>query len=173
MQRSKICIGVTAGFILLLLFFVGYYYLTGPRIPEGFVQDQEVMSGSNFFYKYDVVRYPSDLEIVGKEAPVLGFVTDPWNLKFGILTQGMSETRFVSVKNPGDKKVRVDMIKRGGIAEFVSFDREEFELMPGENVTIEVHVSVPIDAEIGKYTGEIDVVLKKPNFDFLDFIWAL
>jgi hypothetical protein len=159
---------------ILLLALVGlllteFFILTYPFPPVRFVKNQTFEKYSNLFFIYEVRKYPSGVEIVEKrnESLTIGFVTDPWNLNFGIIPKGSYGTRHLNVRNYEDKKIRVSFNVYGEIKPLVSFSKNNFLLGPNESAYVDVIINATEVTELGNYTGEIDVIVKKIKFDFL------
>lgn len=159
-------------FFLIVCFLLIVIFLQLP-VKKEFVKTLTTESGSNLFYKFDTIKYPSNVQIVGKGELTLGFVTDPWNLNFGTIPITANETRFISLRNSEDKNAKVSIKAFGNISQLVRFSKNNFILKPNENITIEVLLVATEGIKTGNYTGEIDVTIKKPNFDFIYYIWNI
>jgi hypothetical protein len=97
----------------------------------------------------------------------LGFVTDPWNLKFGIVPgNGSYIRRYINIKNSNEKYDKIKLKVFGNISPLVNFSRNEFVLNENESAVIEVRLKTD-SAEYGNYSGEIDLIVKVPKYDFL------
>ncbi len=156
--------------LLILLGIAIWYYPSGPR---QFVSNQTFEKYSDPFFDYEITRYPSNVEIIlpqSKEKLTIGFVTDPWNINFGIIPVGSYGTRHLTITNSEKNKVRVNMKVYGNIKPLISFNKNNFILSPNGSVYIDVFLNTTEKTQPGNYTGEIDVMVKKPKFDFLDWI---
>lgn len=101
----------------------------------------------------------------------IGVVVDPWNLNFGIIPVGKNfGTRFIDLENPTDKDVKINFKVYGNISPFVNFTKNDFILHKKEKITIEVKFYAE-QAKIGNYSGEIDVIIQKPKYDFIYDFW--
>lgn len=172
---SVILVVVLGSLILFLLSYIMNYV---PR-PTDFTSEIDFNMFSNFFYKYEVVRYPSGIGVIhaeqGQERLGIGVVTDPWNLKFGVVPEGGSSSRFMELVNLGDKRVKIIFRSYGNISKYLGFSMNNFILNPGDNVTVKVTFGpTPTTANgvggsgvVGNYTGEIDRIVKIPKYGFL------
>ncbi len=159
--------------VFLVVAFL-FIYSKEPSVPETFVGNRTIENYSTFFFKYEIIRYPSSVEIMAIEninqTAVLGFVTDSWNLNFGIIPgNGSYVTRTVELTNKEDVDNRISIVAYGDIAPLVEFSRNDFILKPKEKVSIEI-ILYSRNSEPGNYSGEIDVLSKKPIYNFLSII---
>jgi hypothetical protein len=143
--------------------------------PRGTITNKTFVSYSDLFFNYEVSRYPSSVEVspiqLTQEKILLGMSVDPWNLNFGIIPAGNnSAKRFINLVNLKEKDFKVILKAYGNISSFVKFSKNNFLLHPKENVTVEA-IFYAEKAEVGNYTGIIDVIIKKPKYDFLYSFW--
>jgi len=101
------------------------------------------------------VRYDMDLYVEG--AKRVGFNVDTDAVHFGIVPPGASGERIVVVETDVEARVRVK--SSGELAKWVSVSDNDFVLGRDELKEISITTSVPEDAEIGKYEGEITISL--------------
>lgn len=153
----------------LLVFLMNY------QKQEGFVTNRTFETRSDIFFNYEITRYPSNTEIsIAKptqEKYTIGVVIDPWNLNFGIIPAGDNfGTRFIDLTNLKEKDVKIYFKVYGNISPFVNFSKNNFILRPKENITVETHFYAS-SAEVGNYSGEIDVIAQRPKYDFLYIFW--
>jgi hypothetical protein len=162
--------------IIFILFFVlvpiivvwGY----SPE-PKQFVINQTFDTYSNPFFNYEITKYPSNVEIISEskgQKLTIGFVTDPWNLNFGILYPGSYEKRHLSISNNENNKVRVNFKVYGTVKPLISFNKNDFILLPKETVYIDIFLNTTDKTIPGNYTGEIDVKVKKLRAESLNWI---
>ena len=156
--------------IIAVNFFASYQ-----KEPKGMVANKTFVSYSNLFFKYEITRYPTSVEVVPvkphEEELSLGLSADPWNLNFGIVPEGKNfGKRFVDLVNLKEKDVKVILRVYGNISDFVKFSKNDFILHPKENVTVEVGFYAE-GASVGNYTGVIDIVIQKPRYDFIYSFW--
>lgn len=157
--------------ILIIILTVFLFVATiEPSEPKEFVNEKTVLNYSNLLFDYKIIKYPTYAEIVPYKGENidLGIVTDPWNIKFGIIPgNGSYEKRYVSIKNSKESSSRIKLKTYGNITPLVNFSRNEFILNENESAAIEV-ILYTDSAEFGNYSGEIDVILKTPKYDLLE-----
>ncbi len=157
--------------IFSLLLILVLILLLSPKNQrrEEFVVNMSLEKRSDLFFNYEILRYPSRAEVIPlkEERMGIGIEVDPWNLNFGSIPAGNNfGKRFISLSNPQAKDVNVRFEVHGNISPFVKFSRNNFMLRAGEKERIEVYFNAS-SAKIGNYSGEIDVIIKVPKYDFL------
>ena len=162
--------------VVLILLVVAFLFIFSkdPPAPEEFIKNRSVENYSTFFYNYEILRYPSSVEIMPieniNETVVLGFVTDPWNINFGIIpSNGSYVIRTIEVSNKEERNNEIILKVYGNISPLVVFSRNNFVLKPDEKASIEIFLYSK-DFEPGNYSGEIDVLSKKAIYNFLSII---
>jgi len=162
------------GKILLMILFIAFLFIVtkqGPPEPKDFIYNKTVVNYSTLFFSYEIVRYASSVEIVPVENigenVVIGFVTDPWNIGFGIVPgNGSFATRTIELTNKEDKNNEIILKAYGNISPLVAFSKNNFVLKPKESVSVDIFLYTQ-GFEAGNYSGEIDVISKKPIYNFL------
>lgn len=165
-ERSKLFLIIVLAFLFVVL--IG---IRGPLGPETFVENRTVDIWSNLLFDYEITRYPSSVDITTPvpedENITVGFVVDPWNLKFGLVPgNGSYVKRNVVLTNLDERETRVSLNSYGNISELVHFSKNDFILQMGENVSVDVYLFTN-NTDFGNYSGEIDVVAKKPIYSFI------
>jgi len=167
MKIKKDRLLITTVFFAVVLLIIFY----AARTPKQFVSNQTIAEYSDIFFSYKIAKYPSGVNVTSEKInPTIGFVTDPWNLNFGIIPTGGYGERHLNISNPGKSKVRVNFNVYGSIKPMISFSKNNFILEPNESVYVDIVLNTTVVNEPGYYTGEIDVIIKKPNFSFLYFL---
>lgn len=162
--------------LLVLLLLALFFFTTNlPYQPKGFVRNRTFEKHSDLFFDYEITRYPSAAQVSpfqpNQEKLTLGVVVDPWNLNFGIIPKGNNfATRFIDLVNLREKDARIFFKVYGNISPFINFTKNNFILKPNESITVEVNFFAE-KAEIGNYSGEIDVIVQRPKYDFLYSFW--
>ncbi len=161
--------------LMISLFFVIFLFILiniqEPPEPKEFVKNQSSATYSTLFFTYEIKRYPSNVEIKLTEqtnqTAVLGFVTEPWNINFGIIPGNESfVTRNIEIANLGEKNNKIILKVYGNISPLVTFSKNNFILKPGEKTSIDIFLySKKFDP--GNYSGEIDVIARKDIYNFL------
>lgn len=161
--------------ILILLIFavviVLILNLSGPSGPAEFVKNRTVETYSNLLFNYEIIRYPSSAEITPagslNGSIILGFVTDSWNINFGsVPANGSYVTRSIKLSNIQDKDASVMLRSYGNVSSLIDFGNNDFFLKPAENVSVDIFMNSK-NFPVGNYSGEIDVIIKKPIYNFL------
>lgn len=155
---------IAIGFAIIRFIITNYF----PE-PKNFVKNQTFVIYSDLFFVYEITKYSSNVKVAPEEGQriTLGFVTDPWNLNFGIMPIGSYGTRHLNISNSGKNRVRVFFKVYGNIEQLISFSRNNFILNPGQSAYIDVFLKTTNLTKLGNYTGQIDVITKKPKFNFL------
>lgn len=161
-------------YLAILFGLMSYFLFSFISFPSKFVKNMTVERKSNVLFEYEIVRYPTDVEIspMGKNVTI-GMVTDVWNLRFGIVPVGGSGKRIVSVRNLGDKIVKVRIEIYGNITPLITFNKNNFFLKPGKDEMIEFYVKPSHTTLVGFYNGEIDIISEKPKLDFIYKLWGV
>lgn len=163
--KKEVILIIIAAILIIFLFIV----TIEPPEPKDFVIDKVVLNYSNAFFNYKTVRYPTSVSIVPSQEENfdIGFVTDPWNLKFGVAPgNGSYIKRFINVKNLNEGYNKISLKVYGNITPLVNFSKNNFILNENESTVVEVGLYTE-SAKIGNYTGEIDIIIKTPKYDFL------
>ncbi|MEM7825823.1 MAG: hypothetical protein QW412_03120 [Candidatus Aenigmatarchaeota archaeon] len=156
--------------ILVLILIVFIILFLGKPEPKNFVENMTYEKTSDLFFTYEITKYPSNVEIIPQEEKKIkvGLVVDYWNLNFGIIpTGGSYGRRQVMISNSEKEKVRVYFKVYGSIKPLISFSKENFILLPGQNETITVFLNTTKETKPGNYSGQIDVIIKKSKFSFI------
>jgi hypothetical protein len=161
-------------FVAILIIVLIFFFMAsiGPFEPRDFVKEREVLNSSSMLFSYNIIRYPTSAEVLeyNGENISMGFVTDPWNIKFGsVIGNGTTVKRYISIRNVVSGYSRVTIKAYGNISPMVSFSRSNFVLTGNESLAIEVLFDTQ-NASYGNYSGEIDVVSKTPKYDLLQII---
>ncbi len=151
--------------VLVATLVIFLFTISNPPRAE-FVKNMTSESYGDLFFTYQVTRYQSDAEVSNNQT-VVGITIDPWNLNFGIISSGGGGRRSIVLSNMQEKASRVDMQAYGNITPMVEFKKNNFVLHSNENVTVEIRFRAANNTAVGNYTGEIDVVIRKPRYDFL------
>ncbi len=104
-----------------------------------------------------VETYPMQVRITDEDK--IGMNADPDGFYFGGLRRGMGAGREFWIQQV-EEDVMISIIKKGEMAKWVGHPNE-FIVRKGEEKKIELTISIPQDAPLGNYTGEVIVILKK------------
>jgi hypothetical protein len=158
-------------FILLVVFL---FVNREPPPPREFVTNRTSETFESFLIKYEITKYPTSVNIVYPEKNIsVGLIGDPWNLNFGRVPAGKIITgirRFILLTNNAKENVKIKFKVYGNISPLVSFSKNDFILKPNQNLTIDVILHVSENVPVGNYSGEIDVIILKPKYNFVKFL---
>lgn len=122
------------------------------------------------FFTKAVDRIPARAIIVlpevNNDTIKVGVSADKSELNFGVVLQNMSVTKFVEINNK-DVTVKECILSYGSIGPLIKIPENNFVLKTGESKAVTLAFS---GSELGNYTGEVDVITKKPKYGFLDFL---
>ncbi|MBI4361769.1 MAG: DUF87 domain-containing protein, partial [Euryarchaeota archaeon] len=85
-------------------------------------------------------------------APALAIQTDLFEVR---IKPGESQLRQITVNNPTTKTYKVAMEVAGDIFRFITFEKGNFELKPGEETQVKTSIQVPANQHVGTYLGDI------------------
>lgn len=168
-MNTEAKIFLIASVVVIICSFI-FTNLQEPPEPKEFVKNKTFANYSTLFFNYEITRYPSSVEIKSiklNETTIIGFVTDPWNINFGIIPgNGTFVKRNIELTNLKDKDSKIILKTYGNITPLVSFSKNNFILHTKEKVSIDVFL-FSNKTEIGNYSGEIDIIIQKPIYNFL------
>lgn len=154
--------------IILIIAFACILFLTRTETKE-FVDNRGVEKYSDAFFDYEIIKYPTDVKIYepnASERITVGIVSDTNNMKFGIIPgNGSYAKRYLNLTNR-EKDAKIFLHVYGDITPLVRFGKNNFIIRENENVMIDVLLNTK-GSEFKEYSGEIDVVIQRPKFDFL------
>ena len=161
---------ITIAIVILIIFL--FIATIDPSEPTELANEKTITNYSNLFFDYKIIRYPTSAEIVPvtEENINLGVVTDPWNIKFGVIPgNGSSVRRYINIKNTNGNFSKIKLKTYGNITPLVNFSKNDFILNGNESAVIEVNLYSE-SADVGNYSGEIDVIVKAPKYDLFKII---
>jgi len=161
---------ITIAIVILIIFL--FIATLDPSGPTELANEKTIANYSNLFFDYKIIRYPTNVEIIPttEENINLGIVTDPWNIKFGVIPgNGSSVRRYINIKNINGNYSKIKLKVYGNITPLVNFSKNDFILNGNESVAVEVNLYTE-SAEFGNYSGEIDVTIKAPKYDLFKII---
>ncbi|MDI6826313.1 MAG: hypothetical protein QMD36_03945 [Candidatus Aenigmarchaeota archaeon] len=164
---------IIIGFILIFLIISGMYFYNKTKVKPDFVANMSTEKKVDLFFVYEIVKYPSNVEIIESEKKsniTLGMTGDPWNLNFGIIPIGTESRRFMNLANKKEEIYKVEIYVYGNISPMVSFDRNNFILRKGDEVKVTALLNSTLSKGAGKFMGEIDIVSKRARIPFLNVI---
>jgi len=105
--------------------------------------------------KIEVLNFNFTLEVVEEGLPPK--IVASKKLDFGQVPQGMDVKKEIMLHNSKKNGVAVvsDVEGDSSVAEWISFEFKEFSIEPGRDFGQTVYLEVPLDAELGNYTGNV------------------
>ena len=97
-------------------------------------------------------KYQAVVKVVEEEGTV-GINPLADKLDFGDLSSGSSAVRYVSLENNGGFRIRILILKFGGISDLIKVSRNNFVLKPGEGEKLEFQLRMPPSATAESYSG--------------------
>lgn len=163
--------------IVVLAAIVMSFFIISSYQPQSkeFVSNMTFVKYSDLFFNYEVTKYPSNAEVSilqpTQEKMNIGVAVDPWSLNFGIIPEGKNfGSKSVDIGNLENKDSKVIFKIYGNITPFVNFTKNNFILHSNESTTIEIQFHTDL-AAVGNYSGEIDVIIQKPKYNFIYSLW--
>ncbi len=151
---------------LMLIFMAAAAVLSVPSPTGRLLDNQTVEFDENALFTYEISRYSSRVEISNNLS--LGFSLDPWNLNFGIVPKGGNMgRRFLTLQNSEDIPAKVQLKSYGNISPMIEFSDNNFLLLKEAPQSITITLNTTKDTLPGNYSGEIDIIVKKPKYGFV------
>ena len=156
-------------FAIVIIIFLFFIATLEPPEPKEIIINKTFLNYSNLFFNYKIIRYPTNVEIVSplESNLIIGIVSDPWNLNFGVIPgNGSYVTRYAGITNLKEKFNKIKLKAYGNITPLVNFNKNNFVLEENTSTAVEVNLFSNYTA-FGNYSGEIDVIIKVPKYNFL------
>jgi len=156
--------------IVLTIFIFIFIFYSRPVSKAGFVTNVSIERSENPLFIYEIIKYPSNVEIIQTEpnkSVLVGITADPWNINFGILHPSYGGKRIINIANYKDQPYHVRLVVYGNISSMVSFSKDDLVLHKGDEVQISVLLNTSSSTKPGNYTGEIDVISEGTKIPFL------
>ena len=170
-MENKILLKAAVAIVFLAIAVTGYLILADntPQPTDSVLVMKRQQMDTLFFTKV-VDRIPTKAAIVlpnlENETLKVGVSADKNELNFGVVIQNMSVTKFLNINNK-DVTVKECVVSYGSIGPLIKVPEKEFVLSTGESKMVSLEFS---GSELGNYTGEVDVITKKPKYGFLDIL---
>ncbi|MBU4300211.1 MAG: hypothetical protein ABIF85_03215 [Nanoarchaeota archaeon] len=157
--------------ILVAALFVLMYggiatILYSPQAPKTLATNQTLAIDENMLFSYEINRYPARVEIsnVSGQNITMGFALDPESINFGIIPRGGNlGKRFITLENVAEGPSKIMLTAYGNISPMVKFSENNFLLQKDAPKPIEIILETKNDTALGNYSGEIDIIVKKPK----------
>jgi len=136
-------------FFVLLLVFLFFSFFAKDFFEKGFIEGNLIHSQN-----LDVFFRVSDERAIGINV-------DKGSLNFGTLGKGNFAEKKLTIFNPYNYCVEVNLTKSKDVNEFLFLDEENFVLRPYESKKIFVVLNVPQNISVGNYSGFLKVDMRK------------
>jgi hypothetical protein len=159
-------IAVLIIFLVLMGGFVLVYTETTPLVVKTSspgVMGVETTAG--IFFDREVTQYPANLEVITRASDTVGISGDVNKIDFGILPQGGSSKKIVSIMNPRTSKVQARVYVNG--LGMVKSDPEKVSINPGASANVSLTANVTDAVSLGNYSGTVDVLILIPKNDLI------
>lgn len=111
---------------------------------------------NNKIISYNVLD--SYVEVVNYN--VLGLNGDKDAVRFGRITAGNRGVRFINISSK--EKAIVSIYVAGEMANFISVEKNNFEMEKGTSLLIPINLDIPSNTSSGNYSGKIYIKLTRP-----------
>lgn len=161
--------------VILAIVIMAFLSIQPNLTPETITEDIATMRKYDLFYVYEVIRYPAygkviEPEIVNETLGV-GLASSTVSFDFGeVPTNGSYSKRLIILNNTNNNTVMASLQAYGNITPLINFERNNIILKKNETDELGVYFLTKVDDKnmpTGVYIGEIDVVIKRPQYDFL------
>jgi|GEM_PF-669811 len=167
--HSAVFAAILGAAVILLVFGGVAAMLFSPQAPKMLVNNQTLVIDENALFTYEINRYPSGVQIsnVTEKNITIGFALTPGSINFGVVpTGGNAGKRFITLQNTAVKPSKITLKAYGNIAPMVKFSDNNFLLSKDAPKPIEIILETKNGTLLGNYSGEIDIIVKKPKYSF-------
>ena len=137
------------GIILILVLGGVLFLINSPTITGNVIHSGDVVH---------VQEMPVNFSITDER--IIGINTDTDALKYGKIMRGNYANRDVTIINPFNVAVNVELSFSEGILEFVELPYDNFVLGVGDDRKFGVNILTDADSVLGDYSGVLTVVMK-------------
>lgn len=163
--------------LIVVIVIVALSLLSAPPnlAPETITEDISTMRKYDMFFVYEIIRYPAYGKIIESKVVndtlSVGLASSTVSLDFGeVPTNGSYSKRLVMLNNTNNNTVVASLQAYGNITPLISFDRNDIVLQKNQTEEISVYFLTKVNDEnmpLGVYKGEVDIIIKRPQHDFL------
>ena len=160
-------------FILVAFSLLINFYSKPSFNSESPVLNFTKLYSEDLFFTYEINKYPTHVEIsnVTERNISVGFSLEPSTLSFGVVpTGGNTGKRFLTLKNTQDNKAKIMFFTYGNISPMVHFSDNYFYILPETPKNVDIMLETDRDTPIGDYSGEINLVIKRPKYSFIGWV---
>jgi hypothetical protein len=171
-MEKKIPLAVGGIILVMIVIVIGAVLSDSTPLPVGEAKKIVAERSENMLFEKNIVRIPAVGTIIPPAVDNNGTITagvsvDSDRLNFGRIQSNLSGiTRLMNITYPfRTGSVKICVIAQGGIQPFLETPDREFVMSSGEKKEVQVRFS---GGAIGNFTGEVDVLAKKPKYGFLE-----
>jgi hypothetical protein len=113
-----------------------------------------------FYYNYVVLDIRSIGATVSVVEGVSGFDTSNKSLNFARISPGSGAIKYIDINT--NKDVKVNIYAEGNISQFITFSEQQFNMQKNNHKQVVVMLDVPIDTQLGNYSGNVRVYFYRP-----------
>ncbi|MBN2013674.1 MAG: hypothetical protein JW778_00690 [Candidatus Altiarchaeota archaeon] len=180
MEKKIIVVAGILSFIFLAMVgFMGFlitdntptgFMLSGKTAePEEYVQRITREGDESLFFDKIIDRIPARVSVVHPRTEnntiKVGVSADTNELNFGVVIQNMSVRKFLNIASDDASTVKICIVSYGNISSFIRAEQVDFIMEKGDSTEVMLEFNGDL---VGNYTGEVDVVTKKPKYGFLE-----
>ena len=111
------------------------------------------------YYVRDVMYLNTSFE-VGKK---VGLQVDTGSLAFGRAPPGGASTRYITITNPYENPIKVEISFEGDITRLISTSNQTFVLQGYQNESVGFSVAPLFEEPHGNFTGHVRIVFKRDS----------
>ena len=113
-----------------------------------------------FYFSYSIYEIKEfDMYLIVSDR--IGFDVSQEYIHFGKVMPGGSSSKTITLIHNYKKSVRVQIKPLGEFSEWVGAEENNFILKSGENKSLSIIASVPVNATYGNYTGKLEVIFRR------------
>ncbi len=166
-KNIKVLVIVLA-ILIFLLFFISELFSIEQE-PVVLATNMSIEQKDGIFFESILYRYPTEVLVIERTNQTkldLGVSSETDRLNFGRLVFNVTPvvTKFLSIPNNGERPAKIKIINYGNISQFITPDQNNIIVQPGKELTVKIVLNI---TELGYYTGEMEVKIKIPKYDFL------
>lgn len=173
-MEKKMLFAVGGIILVMVIAVIGSVLLDSTPLPSGEAEKIVAERSENIFFEKHIIRVPAKGAIIPRIVDNNGTITagvsvDSDRLDFGRIQSNLSGiTRLVNITYPFNTgSVKICVMSQGDIQKFLETPNREFVMSSGEKREVAIRFS---GSAIGNFTGEVDVLAKKPKYGFFELL---
>lgn len=174
-MEKKIPLAIGGIILVMILIVIGAVLLDTTPLPAGEAKKIVAEHSENIFFEKNIIRIPAQGAIIPPRVEnnngtiTAGVSVDSDRLNFGRIQSNLSGiTRLMNITYPfRTGSVKICVMVQGDIKQFLETPDREFIMSSGEKKEVQIRFS---GSAIGNFTGEVDVLAKKPKYGFFDLL---